>query len=83
MSVAPALQKLRIGLRSRQSGKSDVPAKQRGSWPKNVFNLKEQERPHSSHIRKIGACLHQLLNLRKENLLSTPERQCTWSAKRT
>ena len=32
---------------------------------------------------KIGACLHQLLNLRKENLLSTPERQCTWSAKRT
>ena len=32
---------------------------------------------HSSHLRKIGACLHQLLNLRKENLLSTPERQCT------
>ena len=30
---------------------------------------------------KIGACLHQLLNLRKENLLSTPERGCTWSAK--
>ena len=32
---------------------------------------------HSSHLRKIGACLHQLLNLRNENLLSTPERQCT------
>ena len=30
-----------------------------------------------SHLRKIGACLHQILNLRKENLLSTPERQCT------
>ena len=31
--------------------------------------MKEQ---HSSHLRKIGACLHQLLNLRNENLLSTP-----------
>ena len=26
--------KLRLGLRRRQSGKSKVPAKQRGSWPK-------------------------------------------------
>ena len=34
MSVAPTLQNLRIGLRRRQSGKSKVPAKQRGSWPK-------------------------------------------------
>ena len=25
---------------------------------------------------KIGACLHQFLNLRNENLLSTPVRQC-------
>ena len=32
---------------------------------------------------KIGACLHQVLNLRNENLLSTPVRQCTWSARRT
>ena len=31
---------------------------------------------HSSHLRKIGACLHQLLNLRNENLLSTPARRC-------
>ena len=39
---------------------------------------------HSSLFRKIGACLrHQILNLRKENLLSTLERRCTWSAKRT
>ena len=30
MSVAPTLQHLRIGLRRRQNGKSDVPAKQRG-----------------------------------------------------
>ena len=29
-----------------------------------------------SHFRKIGACLHQLLNLRNENLLSTPARRC-------
>ena len=41
---------------------------------KNKRSMKEQ---HSSHLRKIGACLHQLLNLRNENLLSTPERQCT------
>ena len=34
MSVALTLQNLRIGLRRRQSGKSKVPAKQRGSWPK-------------------------------------------------
>ena len=29
---------------------------------------------HSSHLRKIGACLHQIFNLRNENLLSTPVR---------
>ena len=34
ISVAHTLQNLRIGLRKRQSGKSKVPAKQRGSWPK-------------------------------------------------
>ena len=34
ISAAPTLQILRIGLRKRQSGKSKVPAKQRGSWPK-------------------------------------------------
>ena len=38
MSVAPTLQNLRIGLRRRQSGKSKVPAKQRGSWPKMCWN---------------------------------------------
>ena len=31
---SPTLQNLRIGLRKRQSGKSKVPVKQRGSWPK-------------------------------------------------
>ena len=43
---------------------------------KNVLNLKEQERATFSHLRKIGVCLHQILNLRNENLLSTPVRQC-------
>ena len=44
---------------------------------KSVLKLKEHQRAAFSHLRKIGACLHQLLNLRKENLLSTPARQCT------
>ena len=34
MSVAPTLQNLRIVHKKRQSGKSKVPAKQRGSWTK-------------------------------------------------
>ena len=37
ISAAPTLQNLRIGLRRRQSGKSNVPAKQRGSWPKVYY----------------------------------------------
>ena len=51
---------------------------------KSILKLKEKIKQHSSYLRKIGVCLrHQVLNLRKENLLSTPERRCTWSAKRT
>ena len=38
MSVAPTLQNLRIVHKKRQSGKSKVPAKQRGSWPKMCSN---------------------------------------------
>ena len=38
MSVAPMLQNLRIVHAKRQSGKSKVPAKQRGSWPKMCSN---------------------------------------------
>ena len=44
---------------------------------KCVKNQRGKIKQHSSHLLKIGACLHQLLNLRNENLLSTPERQCT------
>ena len=42
-------------------------AKQRGSWPKVYYNKRSIKEQHSSHFRKISACLHQLLNLRKEN----------------
>ena len=41
-----------------------------------VKNKRSKKEQHSSHLQKIGACLHQLLNLRNENLLSTPVRQC-------
>ena len=83
ISVAPTLQNLSIGLKRRQSGKSKVPAKQRGSWPKECLNWVSIKGRHSSRLRGVGVSLHQCWNLRKENLLSTPERQCTWSAKRT
>ena len=45
---------------------------------KSVLKLNEKKtEQHSSHLRKIGACLHhQSLNLRKENLLSTLARRC-------
>ena len=43
---------------------------------KSVLKLKENNRATFSHLRKIGAFLHQLLNLRNENLLWTLERRC-------
>ena len=44
----------------------------------SILILQEKIKHRSSHFRKIGACLrHQILNLRNENLLSTPERRCT------
>ena len=47
MSVVSTLRNLRIVHKKRQSGKSKVPAKQRGSWPKMCsycLKLKEHER---------------------------------------
>ena len=38
ISVIPMLQNLRIGLRNRRNGKSDVPVKQRGGWLKASQN---------------------------------------------
>ena len=43
----------------------------------SVLKLKGKTKQHSSHLREIGACLHQILNLRNETLLSTPARRCT------
>ena len=83
ISATLMLQNLRIGLKKRRNGKSDVPVKQRGSWPIISKNYRRKIKQHSSHLRKIGACLrHQPVNQRKENLLWTPERRCTWSAKK-
>ena len=42
---------------------------------KNVLKLKEHQRATFFSLWEIGACLHQILNLRSENLLSTPVRQ--------
>ena len=42
----------------------------------SVFKSKAKIKQHSAHLRKIGACLYQLLDLRNENLLWTPERRC-------
>ena len=44
----PMLQNLRVGLRRRQSGKSDVPVKQRGSWPKVCWIQRSKKEQHSS-----------------------------------
>ena len=44
---------------------------------KSVLKLKEQVRAtFASPSENRCACLHQLLNLRNENLLWTPERRC-------
>ena len=78
------LQNLRIGPRKKRNGKSKVPARSSVEAGRNLPEIKRRKiKQHSSHLRKIGACLrHQILNLRNENLLSTPERRCTWSAKK-
>ena len=41
---------------------------QRGGWPK-VKIKGETEKQHSSHLRKIGACLHQLLKLEEREFV--------------
>ena len=43
---------------------------------RSVLKLKEHEKATFFSPSEIGACLHQILNLRNENLLSTPVRQC-------
>ena len=43
---------------------------------KCVENKRSKKEQHACHLRKIGACLHQISKVRNENLLSTPVRQC-------
>ena len=43
---------------------------------KSVLKLKDKKKAAFFSPSEKGACLHQILNLRKENVLSTPERQC-------
>ena len=49
---------------------------------KNVLKLKEHERA-TFFSPSENRCLHQLWNVGNENLLSTSELRCIWSAKRT
>ena len=59
MSAAPTLQNLRIGLRRRQNGKSKVPAKQRGSWPKTCSKIKGEKQSNIllTFGKKVPACI--------------------------
>ena len=53
ISVIPMLQNLRIGPKKSQNGKSDVPAKQRGSWPKISSKMTgESKKQHLLTFRK-------------------------------
>ena len=74
-----ALQNLRIGLRRRQSGKIEA------AWKlaKSAFKLKERDRATFFSLSEHRCLLATILNLRKENLLWTPERRCIWSAVNT
>ena len=64
--------------RSQEETEGQEQGAREAAWKlaKSVLKLKEHERATLSHLRKIGACLHQILNLRNENLLSTPVRHC-------
>ena len=82
-AVAPTLQNLRIGLKRRREWQEQGAREAAWKLAKSVLIIKGRKQSHI-HLTfgKIGACLHQLLNLRNENLLSTPERRCIWSAKK-
>ena len=59
------LQNLRIGLRKRQSGKSDVPVKQRGRLAKSVLKLKEENKAAFFSLSE-NWCLPAPSNLKPE-----------------
>ena len=80
INAAPTLQNLRIGLRKRQSARCPWSSVEVG---KKCLEIEGARRSNILHFPKIGVCMHQILNRGNENCLSTPERRCTWSAKRT
>ena len=59
------LQNLRIGIKKRRNGKSDVSVKQRGSWPKNIQKLKEKQKNSilATFGKLVSACA---INLKPE-----------------
>ena len=62
--------------RSREETEWQELGAREAAWKmaKSVFKLKEHEKSSILlGLRKIGACLHQLSNLRKESLLWTPD----------
>ena len=65
--------------RSQEETVWQVQGAREAAWKlaKSVFKQRIIKEQHSSHLWKVGACLHQILILRNENLLSTLERQCT------
>ena len=65
ISAAPTLQNLRIGLKKRRNGKSDVPLKQRGGWPKNILKLKVKDKTAFFSLSETW-CLRAPSNLKPE-----------------
>ena len=57
MSVAPTLHNLRIDLKRRQSGKSKVPAKYHGSWPKVFSKIKKEKNKAAFFSPSENRCL--------------------------
>ena len=84
MSVTPMLAP-KFEDRSQEETEWQEQGAREAAWKlaKSVLKFKEKTKQHSSHLRKTGACLHKILDLRNENLLLTPAHWCIWSANRT
>ena len=66
--------------RSQEETEGQERCAREAAWrlAKSILKLKEKNKAAFFSTSKIGACLRrQILNLRNENLLSTPERRCT------
>ena len=75
MSVAPTLPKFED--RSQEETEWQEQGAREAAWKlaKSVLKLKERDRG-TFFSPSENRCLHQVLSLRNENLLSTPVRQC-------